>query len=147
VWGGVYGRLGYSYIPVAEFQGARFSAIRGFETVSVSGNRLPYAPEHIATAMLGYSYNGRVDTFVELVALSRQFTDDLNSIDGSADGQRGLIAGNGTWNAGLNVRLPAGLTAYGVVYNAADRTYIADRTRGLVPGPPRRAIVGFKAQF
>ena len=146
-YGGIHGRLAYSYIPVAEFQGTRSSAIRGFESISVSGNRLPYAPEHVASAMLGYSHRARVDAFVELVATSKQFTDDLNSVAGSADGQRGLIAAAATWNAGLNVRLPAGLTAFAVVYNAADRTYIADRTRGIVPGPPRRAMVGVKAQF
>ena len=144
---GAYTRVAYSYVPVAEFRGTRLSAIRGFETVDVSRNRLPYAPEHVGTATLGYAYSTRVDAFVEFVATSEQFGDDLNTVQGSADGQRGLIAGVQTWNAGVNVRVPAGLTLFGAVYNAADRTYIADRSRGIVPGPPRRVQFGIKAQF
>ncbi len=144
---GAYARIAYSYIPVAEFRGTRLSAIRGFETVDVSGNRLPYAPAHVGTATLGYAHSTRVDAFVELVATSEQFGDDLNTIQGTADGQRGRIAGVQTWNAGINVRAPAGLTLFGAVYNAADRTYIADRSRGIVPGPPRRLQFGIKARF
>jgi len=144
---GAYARVAYSYVPVAAFRGMRFSAIRGFETVSVTGNRLPYAPAHVGSARFGYAYSTRADAFVELVATSEQFADDLNTVTSTPDGQRGLIPTVHTWNAGLNVRLPARLTLFGVIYNVADRTYISDRSRGILPGPPRRVQVGVKVQF
>ncbi len=144
---GFYGRGSYTYLPNAAFTGTRFSAIKGFESVSVSGNRLPYAPRHFGSASVGYAYSTRVDGFVELVSTSRQFGDDLNTIPGTADGQRGLIPSTATWNAGLNVRLPGRVTLFATIHNAADRTYIADRTRGIVPGPPRRLQAGLKVHF
>ena len=146
-WTGAYARVAYTYLPVARFTGTRFSAIRGFETVSVSGNRLPYAPEHLGTATIGFAPTSRLDAFVELVATSKQFADDLNTVPGTLDGQRGLIPAVHTWNAGINARVAAGLTLFGVVYNGSDRIYIADRSRGILPGPPRRVHVGVKVYF
>ena len=42
-----YFRSAYTWLPDAKFTGQRLSSIPGFTTVSVTGNRLPYAPEHL----------------------------------------------------------------------------------------------------
>ena len=141
-------RVAYTFLPEARFIGTRFSSIAGFGTMSVSGNRLPYAPEHLVTASVGYATGRRTDAFVEIVAASRQFSDDLNTIAPSADGQRGIIPGWVTWNAGLNVRpWTARVTVFAAVYNVLDRTFIIDRSRGILPGPPRRVQVGSRIAF
>ena len=141
-------RVAYTFLPEARFTGTRFSSISGFATTSVSGNRLPYAPEHLVTATIGYATARRADAFVEAVAVSRQFSDDLNSIAPSADGQRGPIPGWVTWNAGLNVRTwAARVTVFAAAYNLLDRTFIVDRSRGILPNPPRRVQVGTRITF
>lgn len=144
----VYTRVAYTYLPVAEFRGARFSNVPGFANVRVTGNRLPYAPEHVATVTGGYQAGDRTDLFAELVFLSSQYADDLNTVPGSADGQRGRIDGSATWNAGVNVQaLPGRLHLFAAAYNVADRLYIADRSRGILPGPPRRIQAGMRLMF
>ena len=141
-------RVAYTFLPEARFTGTRFSSISGFGTMSVSGNRLPYAPEHLVTASIGYATGRRADAFVEIVAVSRQFSDDLNTTAPSADGQRGLVPGWVTWNAGLNLRpWTARVTVFAAVYNLLDRTFVIDRSRGTLPGPPRRVQVGSRIAF
>jgi len=144
----IYARAAYTFLPVAKFTGVRSSGVPGFSTTSVTGNRLPYAPEHLATLTGGYRAGDHVDVFAEMVFVSAQFGDDLNTVAGTPDGQRGLIPRAATWNAGANVTLvPGRATAFVAVYNIADRLYIADRSRGIVPSPPRRAQAGLRVTF
>jgi Fe(3+) dicitrate transport protein len=126
----LYLRTSYTYLPEAEFRGARFSNIAGFSAVSVSGNRLPYAPEHLLNAALGYSGASGVDALIEANYISRQFADDLNAINPTADGQRGLIPSNIVWNATFNYRVEKMRSTFFVTAeNLFDRLYIADRAR------------------
>jgi len=144
----LYARAAYTFVPIAEFTGVRFSGVSGFSTVRVTGNRLPYAPEHLATITGGYRAGDRADVFAEMVFVSSQFGDDLNTVAGTADGQRGLIPSATTWNAGANLTLlPGRATAFAAVYNVADRLSIADRSRGIVPSPPRRMQMGVRVTF
>ncbi len=144
----VFLRMAYTFLPVAKFAGVRFSNIPGFARVRVTGNRLPYAPEHLATVTGGYRVSDRADMFAELVYVSSQFADDLNTIAGSPDGQRGLIGAAATWNAGVNVHVvPRRLLVFAAVHNVADRLYVADRSRGLLPSPPRRINAGLRFSF
>lgn len=144
----LYARVAYTFLPIARFSGVRFSNVPGYGGVRVSGNRLPYAPEHLATVTGGYRVADRADAFVEMVSVSSQFGDDLNTVAGTADGQRGLIARAVTWNAGANLTIiPARLSGFLTVYNVGDRLYIADRSRGIVPGPPRRVHGGLRVTF
>src|SRR5688572_22091056 len=141
----VYVRFAYTYLPVAEFSGTRMSSISGFAGTSVSGNRLHYAPEQMATVGLGYSY-GALDGRVEAVRTSDQFTDDLNTIDPTADGQRGVIPGHTVWNATVNYTFRRS-TFFVTVKNLFDELYIVDRTRGILPGSPRLVQTGVRFGF
>jgi Fe(3+) dicitrate transport protein len=144
----VYVRTSYTWLPIAEFRGNRFSSIPTFTDVSVRGNRLPYAPEHLLNFTVGYSHPWGVDALVEAVRVSEQFADDLNTIESSADGQRGLVPSYTIWNATLNVRPGQMPTTFFVsVKNLANELYIADRSRGLIPGPPRLVHAGLQYQF
>ncbi|MBI4747711.1 MAG: TonB-dependent receptor [Acidobacteria bacterium] len=141
-------RFNYTYVGTAEFVGRRFSNIPGFSTVSVSGNRLPYSPNHLATTGFGYSHQKGIDVFVESVYVSDQFGDDLNTIESSADGQRGLIPGYTIWNATLNYRAePLHSTFFITCKNLLDDTFIVDRARGILPSSPRLVQAGFKWNF
>ena len=141
----IYFRFNYTYQPVAEFTGTRFSNIPTFGGVSVSGNRLPYAPEQMAVAGVGYSYSV-FDARLEAVRTGEQFTDDLNTMAPTADGQRGLIEGNTVWNAAVNYTVGRS-TLFFTVKNLFDELYIVDRTRGILPGAPRLVQAGVRVGF
>jgi Fe(3+) dicitrate transport protein len=144
----LYVRGAFTWVPLARFEGTRFSGISGFTNVSIAGNRLPYAPEQLLTLGVGYSFADRFDALVEAVHVSDQFGDDLNTIAGTADGQRGLVPGHTTWNAAANYRLPKfDATLFVTVKNVLDTLYIADRSRGLLPGTPRLVQTGVKVRF
>lgn len=143
-----YFRAAYTYLRDAEFTGTRFSNVSGFGNVSINGNRLPYAPEHMLNTSFGYSNPSGLDAFLEAVHLSSQFGDDLNTIVPTPDGQRGLIPGYTTWNATGNYRVERmHTTLFVTVKNLFDSTYIVDRSRGILPGSPRLLQAGFKWRF
>ncbi len=140
-------RLAYTGVPEAKFVGTRVSGIPGFTQVSVSGNRVPYAPEHMLTASLAYVHPAGLMGTIEAVSVSSQFGDDLNTVAGTLDGQRGLIPASTLWNATVNYKLPVGATFFVTVKNLFDRTVIVDRTRGLLPGIPRLVQSGLSFSF
>ena len=144
----VYARLAATWIPVARFTGVRLSSVPSFTTVSVSGNRLPYAPETVATVTLGYRHAIGVDLQLEAQHMGDQFGDDLNTVAGSADGQRGLIPALTLWNAAATWRVKSLHSSFFVaVKNLADRTAIIDRARGILPTHPRLIQVGTSVRF
>jgi Fe(3+) dicitrate transport protein len=141
-------RSAFTWLPVARFQGTRYSSIPGFQTVLITGNRLPYAPERLATIGIEYAVTDRFDAAIEAVHVSDQFGDDLETVAGTPDGQRGLLPGHLTWNASANYRLPKfDARLFVTVKNLTDRLYIADRSRGLLPGIPRLVHAGVKVGF
>jgi Fe(3+) dicitrate transport protein len=139
-------RAALTALPTARFEGQRLSGVAGFTTVSVSGNRLPYAPETLLTAAVGYSHPRGARAQVEAVYVSQQFSDDLNTVASSADGQRGLIPGFTIWNVTLSYDLRK-VTLFATGKNLFDELYLADRSRGMIPGPPRLLQAGIAARF
>ncbi len=116
--------------------------------VSVTGHRLPYAPEGTLTAALGYQYRAVLDARMEAVRVGRQFADPLNTDAIVPDGQQGVLPAYTIWNVALNYTLGATRsTMFVSVKNLFDRLYIADRTRGLLPGAPRTVQAGITQAF
>ena len=143
-----YVRSALTFLPDAEFRGVRFSSISGFTNVSVSGNRLPYAPKLLVNTTFGYSHTKGFDALLEAVHVSEQFTDDLNTIAPIANGQRGLIPSHTVWNATANYNVERLRSTFFVTAkNLFDQTYIIDRSRGLLPSPPRLIQAGVKFRF
>ena len=68
-------RLAYTHVPVAKYTGARFSNIPGFAATSITGNRLPYAPEHLLTVGIGYAQPSGLDVLLDPVALTQRIND------------------------------------------------------------------------
>ena len=144
----VYFRVNYTWLPVAQFEGVRSSNVPGFGAVSVSGNRLPYAPETLLTAGVGYAHRSGWDALVESVFVGPQFTDDLNTLATTLDGQRGRISSFTVWNTTLNYHMESHRsTLFITVKNLFDHLYVVEQTRGLKPGNPRLVQTGIKFRF
>ena len=144
----VFARVAYTALPTARFTGVRYSSVAGSSQVPVTNNRLPYAPDRLLSMTLGYQHPVGFDAQVEVVSVSDQFGDDLNTIVPSPDGQRGLIPGHIIWNAAANwaiTRLHS--SVFVTVKNVGDTLYIADRSRGLLPGVPRLVQAGVRIRF
>ncbi len=139
-------RGAFTWLPVARFEGNRFSNVPGSSSVSVSGNRLPYAPETLLTFAVGYAHPGGFLAQVEAVHVGEQFTDDLNSAAASADGQRGLIPAHTTCNVAVSWDLRK-VTLFVTAKNLLDEVYLVDRSRGMIPGSPRLVQAGISTRF
>jgi Fe(3+) dicitrate transport protein len=141
-----YARLAWTWLADAEYVGTRFSSVPGFGTRIVTGNRLPYAPERLLTAALGYRHPRGFLAQAEVVRVSEQFGDDLNSVAPTADGQRGVLPAYTVWNLALSWDVRR-LSVFATAKNVLDSLYVADRSRGMIPGPPRLVQVGIAARF
>jgi Fe(3+) dicitrate transport protein len=140
---GLYVAGAYTWLADAE-QTAPFHQVVGGAMVlgSAAGNRQPYAPEHLLTAVAGFAAAG-LDAQVEAVHVAGQFADFANTVTPTADGQRGWIEAYTIWNAAVNYRVePVRTTFFITVKNLADKTYIVDRTRGILVGSPRAVHLG-----
>lgn len=156
----VFFRTALTYVVDAEFVGTRFSNISGFNCagivppvagptcVSVTGNRLPYAPEWVASAAIGYARGEWFSTQLEVQHTGEMYGDDLNTIAQTANGQRGLIESATIVNWAANITPTGSPTTFFVtVKNVLDETYIVDRARGILPGAPRLTQAGVSLRF
>jgi Fe(3+) dicitrate transport protein len=144
----VFFRVALTWVADARFQSARFSNIAGFEKTLVTGNRLPYAPEVLLNAAIGYSFGELAEVQAEYVFTDQMYTDDLNTIAVSTNGQRGLIPASSIWNATLNVTPKDWKLGFFVtVKNITDEETIVDRARGILPGSPRLIQGGLSVKF
>lgn len=144
VEGNLFARLSWTWLPTAE-QKSAFSSSAGAGTV---GNRLPYAPESLLTATLGYRAPKNWNARVEYVYVGRQYSDFDNTVTPAptSNGQEGLIASYGIWNIVGNYTVGAA-TFFIAAKNLTDETYIVDRTRGIQVGMPRTVQAGMKYSF
>ena len=141
-----YLRSAFTRLAVAEFRGVRFSSVT--PSISITGNRLPYAPETLLTFSVGYSHPKGFDAFIENVYIGRQFGDDLNTVNPTANGQRGAIQAQTYWNATANYTVERWKTTFFITAkNILDRTFIVDRSRGILPSGPRQVQTGLNIRF
>ncbi|QYO66074.1 TonB-dependent receptor plug domain-containing protein [Leptolyngbya sp. 7M] len=139
-------RTAYTWLPIAEFRGTRYSSLNA--SIPIKGNRLPYVPNHLITTSLGYSHSKGFEAFIENNYISRQFGDDLNTINPTPNGQSGAIQAQTYWNATVNYRVESIRTTFFVTAkNIFDRLFIVDRVRGILPSSPRLVQVGAKMSF
>lgn len=145
---GPFFTLAYTWLAKAEST-APFREVANGAVVAGSrtGNRLPYAPEHTVTSAVGYRHAAGWDAQLEVVFVDDQWSDFAHTKTPTVDGQRGLIDAYALWNASTNYRLGGGLSLYATVKNLADKTYIVDRTRGILPGAPRLVQAGVQYDF
>ena len=162
----VFARTAITWLPTAEFASTRIAtppcfdgAVRGTPVATgsgplpcgvaadVEGNRLPYSPEWLYSAAVGVSIGGFTGQ-IELQGQSALFADDVNLVPVTPDGQRGRIAAWALVNAALSWRIegsPVTLTL--TAKNIFDKSYVADRSRGILPGVARIVQAGVGLNF
>lgn len=142
--GNLYARVSWTWLPTAE-QKSAFSSGAGAGAV---GNRLPYAPETLLNLTLGYRAPTNWNARAEYVYVGRQYSDFDNTVTPApnSNGQEGLIASYGIWNAVANYTIGKA-TFFVAAKNLTDETYIVDRTRGIQVGMPRTFQAGLKYAF
>ena len=144
----LYARMSYTWLPIARFTGVRTSAIPGFSGISIVGNRLPYAPTTVLSATAGYRHASGFDMQLEAQHTGDQFSDDLNTVAGTADGQRGVIPAYTYLNLAASWRVPRhGVSIFLALKNLDNRLFIVDRSRGILPSHPRLMQVGTSLRF
>ncbi len=148
--------VNYTWLIEAEFKGDRNSSLSAASllpgeaaVVSVSGNRLPYAPKQLLTAGLGYTnrsvgFNARIET----QCISDMFGDDRNTHDPTPSGQRGIVRGWCLVNAAVNQYVQSIKTTFFVTgKNLLDQLVMVDRARGAYPGLPLMVQAGARWSF
>jgi Fe(3+) dicitrate transport protein len=131
----------------------------GFLQGDTAGNRQPYAPEHTVTAQIGIQKAGLFDVHLEAVFVDDQFADFLNLKTGAEhpdgptsqaalSGQFGEIDDYLIFNLAATYTIQqTGTDLYFAMKNVFDEEYIADRTRGILPGSPQLVQFGLKQAF
>ncbi len=159
----LYFRTAYTFLPTAEFRGQRLSSVNSASILniycpselrvsliacSITRNRLPYTPKTLLTSSLGYSHPKGIDVFIENVFIGRQFGDDLNAVDPTPNAQIGAVPAQTYWNATANYKVELWKTTFFVTAkNILDRTFIVDRSRGILPSQSRLMQAGVKVSF
>ncbi len=147
----IYLQMAYTYLPTAEQESpVRAVATGAVVAGSLEGNRLPYAPDHLATGTLGYTHKSGFDIRLEAVHVSEQFSDFANTVVAplGGNGQIGLIKSSLIFNLAANLPVPAWrATLFLTAKNLLDRDYIVDRTRGIRVGMPLLVQGGIEFTF
>ncbi|QDC44549.1 TonB-dependent receptor family protein [Methylophilus medardicus] len=119
-----------------------------FEKGADKGNRLQYAPKHMASMSVGYLHPVGFDVRIGADYVSEQFSDSANTRVENAAGTTGTIPAYTLFNMSANYR-PVGsrVTYFMSGYNLTDREYLASRVDGKVAGRPRQVFVGIRYDF
>ena len=142
---GIFSRLALTWLPTAE-QTEAFSNVSTGAVVGSQGKRQAYSPENTLTAAVGYGF----DAFkfeIEAQYIGSQFSDFANTVSPDTTGQLGEIAAYTVWNASINYQYDKALSGFITGKNLMDKTYIVDRTRGILVGMPLLIQVGMKYAF
>lgn len=118
----------------------------------VDGDRLPYAPRHLASLSFGYEHPVGLDARIGVDYVSRQEEDvSFRAGRNSANVLRGVtgdIPSYALINATVNYR-PVGsrMTYFASAYNLGDREYLVSRVDGMVAGRQRQVFGGIRYDF
>lgn len=149
VAGNMFVRLSMTHLATAE-QKSSFTVVAPHtgNPSGAIGNRLPYAPENLATVTLGYRAPENWNARLEYVYVGSQYSDFDNTpvADPTGNGQTGKIDAYGILNAVVNYTVGKA-TFFISGKNLADKTFIVDRTRGIQVGMPRTVQIGMKYAF
>lgn len=144
----VYLQGSYTNVFTAEFKKDGLNLADGI----IKGDRLPYAPRHIASISLGYEHPVGLNARFGVDYVSRQepdtFARALPPVDAALSGLAGDIPSHTLLNMSVNFK-PVGskATYFMSGYNLADREYIASRVDGLAVGRGRQVTAGIRYDF
>ncbi len=144
----IYLQGSYTNVFKAEFTKDGLNAEDGI----IDGDRLPYAPRHLASLSLGYEHPIGLNARVGIDYVSRQEPDTfarvLPPVDAALSGLAGDIPAYTLLNMSVNFRAVGSKATYFMSgYNLADREYIASRVDGLAVGRGRQVTAGVRYDF
>lgn len=113
-----------------------------------SGNRLPYAPRHLASLSLGYQHPIGLDARIGFDYVSRQFSDGANTRVENLRGTEGIIASHTLWNASISYTPPGeNYTVFLSGHNLTNSAFLVSRVDGKVAGRGRQVFGGIRYGF
>lgn len=138
----------YTNVFKAEFNKNGLDADDGI----VKGDRLPYAPRHIASLSLGYAHPVGINARVGVDYVSRQESDTfarvLDPVDQQLSGLSGDIPSYTLLNMSVNFKPVGSKASYFLSgYNLADKEYLASRVDGMAVGRGRQVVAGVRYDF
>jgi Fe(3+) dicitrate transport protein len=149
----IYLQGSYTNVFTAEFKSDGLRAKDGI----VDGDRLPYAPRHIASISLGYEHPIGFDVRLGIDYVSSQQPDafaralnveDPTGRDTALSGLAGDIPSNTLLNMSANYRPVGSKVGYFLSgYNLADKQFLASRVDGMHVGRGRQVIGGVRFDF
>lgn len=114
----------------------------------LSGNRMPYAPKHLASVNLGYEHPNGLDARIGVNHVSEQFADGANTTVENESGEEGTIPAYTLLNASLNYKPGNSKASYFIsAENLADKEYLASRVDGKTAGRGRQIMGGVSFDF
>ena len=118
----------------------------------IKGDRLPYAPRHIASVSVGYQHPVGFDARVGIDYVSSQEPDTfarvLNITDQQLSGLSGEVPAYTLLNASFNFKPVGSKASYFLSgYNLADKEYLASRVDGMAVGRGRQVFGGVRYDF
>jgi len=128
----------------SEYTSDRFISVSADERVNIIGNELPYAPKLTFSTGLIISAPFGTTLYISGKYHGKQFTDELNSINPSANGRAGLIDEKIIFNSTIEHKLNnLGITLFVSIKNIFDERYISSRRpQGIKVGLPRMILGG-----
>ena len=150
----------YTYLMTEVYDGVlTTSAISDTIVPDVSGNELPYAPNHNLILGLNYSIKGIVDLMFNYRYISKSFSDYENIDYAFNRGDTGPIPAYWLFNASINVHIKNKFRAFITAKNIFDKQYIGSRlhsnpgqkfassSSGIMPGAGRQINLGISYNF
>ncbi|WP_240469841.1 TonB-dependent receptor [Cyclobacterium sp. SYSU L10401] len=128
---------------------AIFSEDRFKGESNIKGNRTPYAPEWMINSALTFETNEGLLFRLGGNYVGNQFTDEVNSIEPSANGRSGKIASYVVLDGMLAYQVSQWNSRFNIsVKNLANERYIASRRpQGIRVGLPRLITLGYEYKF
>ncbi|MDP5064832.1 MAG: TonB-dependent receptor [Haliea sp.] len=116
-----------------------------FDSGEFAGNRLPYAPEHLANLALNYA-DGKLSATLTAHYRGSQFGDPSNQVEIPSDAAGGIWGGKmpsyTLFDFMAQYAFSDSLTLFGAVKNLSDERYITGLRQGIYVGPERSFEVG-----
>lgn len=119
------------------------------ENINIKGNKTPYTPEYLVSTHLNAEIPMGLGLQINALFVGKQFTDQLNTIEASADGRTGLLKAYKVFDANLYYKLPK----YHATFNLSaknitnERYIVSRRPQGIRVGIPRFIIAGIDVSF
>ncbi len=126
----------------------RYKEVNG-ELINIKNNRTPYAPEfHVSSSVLLNTPFGLSANFTGNF-VGDQFTDELNTVEPSNNGQIGLLPSYYTIDGGLQYNMEKIKTTFSIsLKNMTDNRYISTRRpQGIRVGLPTYLSFGIDKRF